>query len=427
MGKTTLVILAAGKGTRFLPLTQTTPKPLLKIGNIPAIQYSIEAALPYITEIVFVVGFLATKFKEHFGEEFKGVPVKYIEQIEQLGTAHAVYSVKDFVQADNFLLLYGDDLYEQEIISKLFEYDKGTLKASLKGDLSSSAYNSKAVESSAYNAILGKKEENWQSFGVLQKTSDGFLDQIIEKPQGFVGDLVNIGAYLLSKDIFNYFEKIEKSVRGEFEFTDMVSLYAKDQKIKVVECDKGWTPLSYPWHLLSANEAKLKDIEENIEGEIETGATIKGILRLGKGSVIKSGAYLEGNFVIGENCIIGPNCSLKYFASIGDGCVIGNGVEIARSVIGDEVDIKHLSYIGDSILGNKVNIGAGTIIANLRHDNSPVKMNINDNFVDSGRRKLGAVLGDQVKTGINTSIYPGIKLNVGVTTLPGEIITKDRN
>lgn len=398
--KTTLVILAAGKGTRFLPLTQTTPKPLLKIGNVPAIQYSIEAALPLINEIIFVVGYLADKFKDHFGEEFKGLPVKYIEQTEQLGTGHAVFSARDQVKGDSFLLLYGDDLYEPEIITKLFDYD---------------------------NAILGKKQENWQSFGVLQTNQEGYLGQIIEKPQGFVGDLVNIGAYLLSKDIFNYFDKIEKSVRGEFEFTDMVTLFAKDHNLKVVEVRSGWFPLSYPWHLLSANEAKLKEIEEKIEGEIEEGATVKGILQLGKGSVIKSGTYLEGNFVIGENCIIGPNCSLKNFASIDDDCEIGNAVEINRSVIGKGTKVKHLAYIGDSILGQDVNIGAGTITANLRHDKATVKMNVNDNFVDSERHKLGAVFGDQVKTGINTSIYPGVKLNVGVTTLPGEIVTKDRN
>lgn len=398
--KTTLVILAAGKGTRFLPLTQTTPKPLLKIGNVPAIQYSIEAALPLINEIIFVVGYLADKFKDHFGEEFKGLPVKYIEQTEQLGTGHAVFSARDQVKSDSFLLLYGDDLYEPEIITKLFDYD---------------------------NAILGKKQENWQSFGVLQTNQEGYLGQIIEKPQGFVGDLVNIGAYLLSKDIFNYFDKIEKSVRGEFEFTDMVTLFAKDHNLKVVEVKSGWSPLSYPWHLLSANEVKLKEIEEKIEGEIEEGATVKGILQLGKGSIIKSGAYLEGNFVIGENCIIGPNCSLKNFASIDDDCEIGNAVEINRSVIGKGTKVKHLAYIGDSILGQDVNIGAGTITANLRHDKATVKMNVNDNFVDSERHKLGAVFGDQIKTGINTSIYPGVKLNVGVTTLPGEIVTKDRN
>lgn len=398
--KINLVILAGGKGTRFMPLTNTVPKPMLKIANTPAIELSLEAALPFINEIIFVVGHLKESFIDYFGDEFRGVPVKYCELDEIAGTGHAVYQAKDYITTDRFLLLYGDDLYEREALEKIVDKE---------------------------NAVLGMYEENWQHFGIFELKDNKYLIQIVEKPQAFIGNLVNTGAYVVEKGILDYFHKISKSVRGEYEFTDMITLFAKDTPVEVVEIKSGWSPLSYPWHLLSANEAKLKEIEEKIEGEIEAGATVKGVLQLGKGSIIKAGAYLEGNFVIGENCIIGPNCSLKYFASIGDGCVIGNAVEVARSVIGDEVDMKHLAYVGDSILGNKVNIGAGTVIANLRHDNSSVKMNINDNFVDSGRRKLGAILGDGVKTGINTSIYPGVKLNVGVTTLPGEVITKDRN
>lgn len=400
MDKITLVILAAGKGTRFKPLSETTPKPMLKIANKPAIQYSIEAALPFVNEIIFVVSYLKESFISYFGNEFKGIPIKYLELDEIAGTGHAVYQAKDCITSERFLLLYGDDLYENAALERIMDKQ---------------------------NAVLGMYEENWQHFGIFELKDNKYLVRIIEKPQAFVGNLVNTGAYVLEKKVLDCFTKIEKSVRGEYEFTDMLTLFAKDTQVEVVEIKSGWSPLSYPWHLLSANESKLKDIEEKIEGEIEIGATIKGVLQLGKGSVVKSGAYLEGNFVIGENCIIGPNCSLKYFASIGDGCMIGNAVEVARSVIGDEVDMKHLAYVGDSILGNRVNIGAGTVVANLRHDNASIKMNINDNLVDSGRRKLGAVFGDKVKTGINTSIYPGVKLNVGVTTLPGEIVIKDRN
>ena len=91
----------------------------------------------------------------------------------------------------------------------------------------------------------------------------------------------------------------------------------------------------------------------------------------------------------------------------------------------DGSKIPHLSYIGDSVIGENVNLGAGTITANLRHDNGNIKSMIKEKLIDTKRRKFGAVIGDNVHTGINTSIYPGRKIWPGKTTLPGEVIKKD--
>ena len=87
---------------------------------------------------------------------------------------------------------------------------------------------------------------------------------------------------------------------------------------------------------------------------------------------------------------------------------------------------KHVAYLGHSVLGEDVNIGAGTITADYRHDGRNHMTLVNGNKVDSGRRKLGAFLGDDVKTAINTTIYPGRKIWPNLGTLPGEIVTKDK-
>lgn len=397
MQKISLLILAGGRGNRFRPLTDTIPKPLIKINGQSSLGFTISNLGSSIDEVVVVVGYLDIKIKDSFGDNFNGLPIKYVFQKEQKGTAHAVYSAKDKIKNDQLVIVYGDDLYGKNILTKI------PLKI---------------------NAVAGIKSNNWRNTGVL-KLKNGYLDKIIEKPQEFVGDLVNIGVYHVNRDIFSYFKKIKLSIRGEYEFTDMMSLYAKETQVEVVQFDGGWMPLSYPWNILDVAEKQLEDVKSEIEGVVEKGARIKGNLILEQGALIKDGAYLEGNFYVGRNSVIGPNCYLKGFGSIGENVVIGNGVEITRSVIGDNCNIRHLSYVGDSILGEGVNIGGGSVIANLRHDGENITVNINGQRIDSGRKKLGAIIGANSKIGINNSIYPGVKIASGSKTLPGAVIKED--
>lgn len=181
----------------------------------------------------------------------------------------------------------------------------------------------------------------------------------------------------------------------------------------------------YPWEFLEIQENALRAMKSEILGECHPAAVIDGILQLGKGSRILPGVYIEGNVVIGENCKIGPNCYIRGTTSIGDHCHIGQSVEIKNSILFRHTNVGHLSYVGDSILGEKVNLGAGTLISNFRHDGKNHRSRINDDLVDTGRRKLGAMMGNGVHTGIGTLIYPGRKIAAGLTTRPGEIVQKD--
>lgn len=396
----TLVVLAGGKGTRFLPLTETTPKPLLPILGKPALEHNLEKIAQKFSEIIIGIGYLGEKIQAYFGNSYKDVPIKYFTFPRLEGTGSAVFDLKELVTSPEFVLMYGDDLYDRVLVEKLLTAET--------------------------SATIGQKVLNWQQFGVFQIDKSGNLEKIVEKPTKFVGDLVNIGLYKVSSEIFSYFAKIRKSVRDEYEFTDMLTLFAKDHPVKVIETTKGWNALSYPWDLLTVNESKLKDLKTNIQGVVEKGATIKGQVSLGEGSIIKSGAYLEGNFVIGKNCVIGPNCYLKGFAVIGDGSVVGNAVEITRSVIGNNSNIRHLVYLGDSLVGNNVNLSAGFIASNFKHTQTNIQVMISGKLVDSGRNKLGAIIGDGVKTGVHTCVYPGRKIYSEVWTLPGEIISEDK-
>jgi bifunctional UDP-N-acetylglucosamine pyrophosphorylase/glucosamine-1-phosphate N-acetyltransferase len=240
---------------------------------------------------------------------------------------------------------------------------------------------------------------------------------------------VNTGCYVFSKSIFNAIRKTGKSERGEYELTSALIMLSKKEKVDVEQASF-WQPVSYPWSLLAANEVLLGRMEEmkqkiSPDATIEKGAVLKGFVSVGKGTIIRSGAYIQGPCIIGKNCSVGPNCSIRPFTRIGDDCMIGNAVEIKNSILLDNVSLSHLSNCSDSIIGEGVKLGVGTVTANTRHDGATITSLINGKSVDSGLRKLGAVIGDGASTGVNTSIYPGSKIWPNKATNPGDIVTED--
>lgn len=177
------------------------------------------------------------------------------------------------------------------------------------------------------------------------------------------------------------------------------------------------------WLLLEKSQAKISYVEDKVLGEIENGVVVKGKLFLGKNSVIKAGSRIEGNVFIGDNCIIGPNAFLRNGTIIDSNSFIGTS-EIKNSIVLSGSKIPHFSYVGDSIIGRNCNLGAGTKIANLRHDKESVKVIFNNGKKDSKTKKLGALLFDNVKTGINSSINCGVILEKGSKVLPNEFRKK---
>jgi len=391
------VILAAGKSTRTHPLTVTRPKPLLKVANKTLLEYNLDA-LNYITkEVIIVVGFKAELIKKHIGTRYRGINIKYVEQKHQLGTGNAILAAEDLVK-DRFLVLMGDDIYS-----------KDDLKAITKHNC----------------AVLAKEVNNPTRFGVLL-VENNLVKKIIEKPKRPVSNLANTGCYVLDKNVFSLAKSLKKSKRGEYELVDVINAVASNTDVTCQIVKHYWFPVTYPWSLLELNEFFVKKLKKTvIKGTIEDGCTVDGPLFVGKGSVIKAGTYIVGPVVIGENCEIGPNSYLRAGTTIGNNCKIGQAVEIKNSIIGDYTKVPHLSYVGDSVIGEGCNLGAGTIIANLRHDNANVKSAVKGKLIDTGRRKFGTVFGDNVHTGISTSIFPGRKLWPNTCTRPGQIVDKD--
>lgn len=392
------VILAAGESTRTYPLTMTKPKPLLKIAGETIIEHNLNQLKGIADEVFLVIGYKEEMLKKYLGDHYGKMKINYIMENERLGTAHALGMVERKI-SDRFIVTYGDDLYSKKDIKQCLKHK---------------------------NCILAKKVEDPGRFGVL--VIDGVkVKKIVEKPKEFVSDLANTGLYVLNENIFGIIKNVKKSERNEFELTDAISELSQKEEVYYEEVKNYWLPISYPWSLLEANEFLFRGLKRKIAkgAKIEKGATLKGAVEIGKGTLVKSGVYIEGPVKIGENCIIGPNCFIRPFTTIGDNSHLGQAVEIKNSIIGDNTNVAHLSYVGDSIIGNNCNLGAGTITANLRHDWKNIKCMIKNELKDTGRQKLGVIMGDNCKTGIHTSLYPGVKINAGCMTLPGEIIKRD--
>jgi bifunctional UDP-N-acetylglucosamine pyrophosphorylase/glucosamine-1-phosphate N-acetyltransferase len=188
-----------------------------------------------------------------------------------------------------------------------------------------------------------------------------------------------------------------------------------------------WLDIGRPWDLLTATTRLLsiKNTTPHVQGDIEQGATIHGPVHIEKGARIRSGVYIEGPVYIGRHSDIGPNSYIRPFTSIENNVRIGHACEVKNSIILSETHIGHLSYIGDSIIGTNCNFGAGTITANLRLDEANINVRIKEHLQDSGRRKLGIIMGDNVKTGINVQFMPGIKIGYNAWIGPGTQVTKD--
>jgi UDP-N-acetylglucosamine diphosphorylase/glucosamine-1-phosphate N-acetyltransferase len=403
------VILAAGEGVRLQPITSTRPKHLIRVGGKPILEHCLDALKASgVTEVVVVTHYMGDAIRQYFGDGEKiGLKVKYVEQTAMLGTGNALSVVEPYMNGD-FVLVYGDLLFAPDVIKRMvrsFEKEK---------------------PAAVMTIVPVEKPE---SYGIVELQKEKTVKRIIEKPASgeAPSNLANAGLYVLSQEIFEQIRRTKASVRGEWELTDALSLLIKNKKTvlaaKISKDD--WIDIGRPWDLLEANVWALKRMDHKVLGTVEDGAHLIGPVTVAETARIRSGAYIEGPTFIDEGSDIGPNCYIRACTSVGKNVRIGNACEVKNSIIMDGAHVGHLSYVGDSILCERCNLGAGTITANYRLDSRTIKMMVKDKVVDSGRRKLGVILGDNVKTGINALLMPGVKVGANSWVGPNFMVEKD--
>lgn len=393
------VILAAGKGTR---MKSDIPKVLHKIFEKPLLGYVLDNVKDIVSESFVIVGHHAeevTKYVETYNS-------KTVLQSPQLGTGHAVSMVCP--QLENFsgdvIILCGDTpLITNETLKKFIEY-----------------HNSNDSDLTVMSTIF----DNPTNYGRIVRDVDNSLKCIVEEKDATEEQKaikeVNAGIYCLnwSKIKSAFSQLTSNNAQGEYYLTDIIA-WGKKENLSVnayiLENNDEIYGINSRANLAVAtkimNERKLNSLMDNGVTIVDPSSTwISEDTQIGPDTVIYPATYIEGQNIIGKNCKIGPCAHLRGNVEIADNCKIGNFVEVKNSKINSNTNAGHLSYIGDSEVGSRVNIGAGTITANYNPLN---------------KTKSKTILKDDVKIGSNAVLVAPVQIEEGVNVGAGSVITKD--
>lgn len=388
------VILAAGEGTRCRPLTFTRSKVMLPIANKPMIEYVVRALHESgNSDIVMVVGFEKERIMNYFGngKDF-GVHIEYVEQKQQLGTAHSINQVKNVV-GDEFLVLNGDNLVSAETITDITEKHAGGI------------------------SILTAARADTTGYALVTET-DGRVEEIVEGLRLSDVHSVNTGIYVLNSDIFVAIaDTLYCDDRGEFGITDSIQrMINRNYAVHAYGTDHTWVDVMQSWDLLNVNARILEDTTRSVQGTVD--GTVKGDIAVGSGSIVREGSYIAGPAVIGRDCEIGPNVVIAQSTSIGDNVTIEPFTYIKNSVIFDNVYIGSHSTIKNSVIGEN-NVIESHFVTESEKD---LLIELNGALYHAD--EIGAVLGDGNTIGSDVSTAAGALIGTECKIKTGAVIRK---
>jgi len=340
------VILAAGKSTRTYPLTITRPKPLLKVANKMLLEHNLDNLRDIVSEVIIIVGYKKELIINHIGQKYKHLAIRYVEQKQQLGTAHALSIIEPYIKG-RFVLMMGDDIYSRKDIMKCSKYNY---------------------------SILAVKVKNPENFGVIIE-KNGILLDIVEKPKKFISDLASAALYTFDRKIFRWIKKIKKSQRSEFEIPDAIKLLSKSEKVHAIK-SKNWLPIAYPWDLLRADKILRKNnnnIGKNsaIYGKIKNSSIGSSCIIKGqvKDSIIMDNSIIDDGSIV-ESSIIGESVYFKGTINAqnnGYSIVKGKKIKAGKigAIISDNCKLTNVNIKAGCKIGPNIKIKNKNIIADL--------------------------------------------------------------
>lgn len=319
------VLLAAGESTRTRPLTNLRPKPLLPLCGRPIIEHTLSGIAPLVEEVIIVVGFGADVLIFHLGEEFLGLPLRYVHQERRLGSGDALLQAAGLIKGD-FLLAAGDDYYPRDDFSAV---------------------------SSKRHAVVARRVKDAQRFGVIE-AKDGVLIEFEEKPAKPKSELANSSLYHLDRGFLPLVEALSESESGEIELTRALKPYSEKVRLSVVE-SAGWMAIGYPWDLLTASEA-LGGGDER--GWIDESAQLHPQARV-HNSIIMARASVGAKAHL-ANSIIAPGAVVEAGVKVEDKPLPGEKT-VFSTVKGRAVDTLRERF--GCVLGDRAQVGEEAMLA----------------------------------------------------------------
>ncbi len=410
-----VIILAAGQSKRMDPLPD---KNFLKFCGKPLLQWQVEQlARAGFTDVAVIGGrHNLNELKEMASALKKPFAILEQKKLED-GMAGAVLSAEKWIGDEAFLVVSSNDIVEDSI----FE----VLKKALKGDKNVAGF------------LVAKRVTEYFPGGYL-KVKNGAITGIVEKPGAGKepSDLVNIvfHVHMQPKKLFAALKKVKTSRDDRYEVA-LDSLIQTGEKFVALPYIGFWQPVKYPWHLIlvwkklfemligRTKETK-KDIQKiSKKASVARSAVIRGDVIIEDGVKVFDHAVIQGPAYIGKNSIVANNALVRD-SHLGEGSVAGYSTEIARSYLSDRV-WTHTNYIGDSIIGSGSSFGSGSVTGNLRLDEGSISVVIGEEKVACGSNKLGAIIGENVRIGINVSLMPGVKIGNNCFIGGGISVAKD--
>jgi len=401
-----IVFICGGAGKRMHPLTED--KFMLKFLGKTLLKHQINMAIEAgLSCFVIVANSQNIERIKKIVTGIPGIRVETAVQREPLGIANALESARNYLD-DEIVLVNPNDIFDAAAYLKL---------QTVKDSDSTTSY------------LFGYKVDSYFPGGYMSIDKKGYLKDIIEKPAKGKepSNIVNVLIHLHRdpQRLLEYIAKVTTDRDDAYECA-ISAMAADGHNIKTLPLRGKWNAIKYPWHILDVTERFLSTIRGSISpsAKISKRAILEGQVVVDYNAVIMENAVIRGPVYIGPHTVVGTGSIVRDNSHIGAHCNIGFSTEVKGSYIGDHNHF-HMNYIGDSIIGNGCNFGAGTILANYRFDQGTVKVKIGEHLIDTGRIKFGAIIGNNCKTGINTSIMPGIKISPGSIVGPHICISED--
>ena len=401
-----VVFLCGGTGKRMYPLTED--KFLLNFLGKTLLEHQIDMAEKVRLTRFVIVGNLENIGRiEEIVASIPGIEAETAVQEKPLGIANALEAASQFLN-DEIIVVNPNDVFDVSAYSKL-------LTATEAG--------------SAVSYLFGCELHRYFPGGYLVVDEKDHLRLIVEKPERGKepSNLINVLIHLHTDPemLLKYVASVRTDRDDAYEHA-LGAMAGDGQRIKVLPLPGLWNAIKYPWHILDVVRRFLGQTERYISpsGRVSDKATVEGQVVLDHDVIIMENAVICGPVYIGPHSVIGNNSLVREYSHIGAYCHVGFSTEVKGSYIGDKCWF-HMNYVGDSVIGEGCNFGAGTVLANYRFDEGSVSVRVGDETVDTGLVKFGAIIGSNSKTGINASIMPGVKLGPNSIVGPHVCVMQD--